>query len=159
VLLCAFSWVSPPLHPHHFAQSTETRLHSLTLTLAFVLPAFSTVLSAPAVASLRPFARVQIIAAGAWHNFVLWGLLALIGASLSTVNGKGADISQWGYVVIGVDSVRISVAEHAVAILSLSPRTPHYKPIYRREHSSLHWMTYLYRTLSSTIQQISGQPI
>ncbi|KAG5635122.1 hypothetical protein H0H81_012382 [Sphagnurus paluster] len=76
------------------------------LSFTVLVPSAFVSLSAAALANLPPHGRARIVAAGPFHNVLMWGVLLLIG---STGMGKAAwglgyrDVSAIGRVVLSVD--------------------------------------------------------
>jgi S2P endopeptidase len=73
-----------------------------------VIPAAFVSFPSTALEALRPFARSRIIAAGPFHNFVLWTLLVLVdraGMGDFLTRTVYRDVSHIGRVVVGMDGV------------------------------------------------------
>jgi S2P endopeptidase len=108
-------------------RSEQIPLSTVGLSLTFILPsAFVTfpnatltppssspIQSSKAKLKQRAMARMRLVAGGAWHNLVFWGVLVLFGSSSVAGLGKGwiwglvgyEDVSLLGRVVVGLDEV------------------------------------------------------
>lgn len=86
--------------------------------MTLVIPSAFVSFSAGFMSSLNPIEKARVIAAGPWHNFVLWTVLVVLGRSavfVEDTTGLGSalvsigwkDISKEGRVVIGLDDVSI----------------------------------------------------
>ncbi|KAE9388652.1 hypothetical protein BT96DRAFT_980965 [Gymnopus androsaceus JB14] len=105
---------------HELGHAIAGALHSVPilssgLAVTLVIPSAFVSFSAGLMSSLDAIAKARIIAAGPWHNFVLWAVLVVSGKSVSFVDsatGLGNafttlgwnDISKDGRVVIGLDN-------------------------------------------------------
>ncbi|KAI5117126.1 hypothetical protein M0805_007973 [Coniferiporia weirii] len=107
VLLAAL-FVAQCIHEagHAYAASIESlSLHAVGASITLVLPSAFVSLS-PSISMLSASAKMRIVAAGAWHNLLLWGALYL-----ATFAGAGRlwrvvgwrDVREMGLVVLGVE--------------------------------------------------------
>lgn len=86
-------------------------LLSVGASLTLILPSAYTSLPSSGVENLSPRARLRVISSGAFHNLVLWAILAGIsslGLGSFVASGLGyRDVSNLGKAVIGVNEVRL----------------------------------------------------
>ncbi|KAH8109491.1 hypothetical protein DFH11DRAFT_1627687 [Phellopilus nigrolimitatus] len=90
-------------------------LHAIGASITIVLPSAFVSLS-PSLKSLPAVSRLRIVAAGAWHNLLLWGLiyLASIAGAGSLWSAIGwSDVQASGLVVLGIEEYS-SLAYHLV---------------------------------------------
>ena len=93
--------------------SDSVRLHSTGISLTVVIPSAFVSLSSSSLSLLSPRSRLRIACAGAWHNLLLWLVLAFVSwthfEQLVWHMAGWKDVSDHGRSVIEVDFVSLSV--------------------------------------------------